>query len=85
MSKIILTEKQYQKLLNKIEEEVDLTNYEAPFSQEGEDTFTRKPHSHKGKGAVTGSHRDEEGNITDEGREWKRNYMREWRRKKREE
>jgi len=34
MSKIILTEKQYQKLLNKIEEEVDLTNYEAPFSSE---------------------------------------------------
>jgi len=34
MSKIILTEKQCQKLLNKIEEEVDLTNYEAPFSSE---------------------------------------------------
>ena len=34
MSKIILTEKQYQELLNKIEEEVDLTNYEAPFSSE---------------------------------------------------
>ena len=34
MSKIILTEKQYQDLLNKIEEEVDLTNYEAPFSSE---------------------------------------------------
>ncbi len=34
MSKVILTELQYQKLLNKIEEEVDLTNYEAPFSSE---------------------------------------------------
>ena len=34
MSKIILTEKQYKKLLNKIEEEVDLTDYEAPFSSE---------------------------------------------------
>ena len=34
MSKVILTEHQYQKLLNKIEEEVDLTNYEAPFSSE---------------------------------------------------
>ena len=34
MSKIILTEKQYKKLLNKIEEEVDLTNYKAPFSSE---------------------------------------------------
>jgi hypothetical protein len=60
-------------------------NYEAPFNQEGEDTFVRKPPSHKGKGAVTGGHRDEEGNITDEGREWRRNYMREWRKKKREE
>jgi len=34
MSKVILTEHQYQKLLNKIEEEVDLTNYEASFSSE---------------------------------------------------
>ena len=34
MSKVILTEHQYQKLLNKIQEEVDLTNYEAPFSSE---------------------------------------------------
>ena len=34
MSKVILTEHQYQKLLNKIEEEVDLTNYEASFSSD---------------------------------------------------
>tara|TARA_B100002019_G_scaffold91872_1_gene79172 strand:+ start:1368 stop:1610 length:243 start_codon:yes stop_codon:yes gene_type:complete len=34
MSKIILTEKQYQKLLKKVNEEVDLTNYKAPFSSE---------------------------------------------------
>ena len=59
--------------------------YEAPFDETGEDTFVRKPPSHKGKGAVTGGHVDAEGNITDEGREWRRNYMREWRKKKREE
>mgnify|MGYP003127360986 FL=1 len=34
MSKVILTEQQYRKLLTKISEEVDLTNYEAPFSSE---------------------------------------------------
>ena len=34
MSKVILTEHQYQKLLTKISEEVDLTNYEAPFSSD---------------------------------------------------
>ncbi len=32
MSKVILTEQQYRKLLTKISEEVDLTNYEANFS-----------------------------------------------------
>ena len=32
MSKVILTEHQYRKLLTKISEEVDLTNYEANFS-----------------------------------------------------
>ena len=32
MSKIILTEKQYQQLLKKVNEEMDLTNYEANFS-----------------------------------------------------
>ena len=32
MSKIILTEKQYQQLLKKVNEEIDLTNYEANFS-----------------------------------------------------
>ena len=34
MSKIILTEKQYQQLLKKVNEEIDLTNYEANFSSE---------------------------------------------------
>ena len=34
MSKVILTEQQYRKLLTKISEEVDLTNYKAPFSSE---------------------------------------------------
>ncbi len=34
MPKVILTEQQYQKLLTRISEEVDLTNYQAPFSSE---------------------------------------------------
>ncbi len=34
MSKVILTSQQYQKLLARISEEVDLTDYEAPFSSE---------------------------------------------------
>lgn len=34
MSKIILTEQQIESLLKKINEEVDLTNYEASFSSE---------------------------------------------------
>tara|TARA_R100000951_G_scaffold115365_1_gene123231 strand:+ start:656 stop:898 length:243 start_codon:yes stop_codon:yes gene_type:complete len=34
MSKVILTSQQYQKLLTRISEEVDLTDYKAPFSSE---------------------------------------------------
>ena len=34
MSKIILTEKQVNELFNKLQEEVDLDNYEAPFSSD---------------------------------------------------
>lgn len=34
MSKIILSEQQLESLLKKINEEVDLTNYKAPFTSE---------------------------------------------------